>query len=31
MLEPDAVAEAVLFVVCSRPDLNVDELRVSRS
>jgi NADP-dependent 3-hydroxy acid dehydrogenase YdfG len=31
MLDADAVAEAVHFVVTARADLNVDELRVSRS
>ena len=31
MLAPDAVAEAVLWVVTASPELNVDELRLSRS
>jgi NADP-dependent 3-hydroxy acid dehydrogenase YdfG len=31
MLAADAVADAVHFVVTARADLNVDELRVSRS
>ena len=31
MLDADAVADAVHFVVTARADLNVDELRVSRS
>lgn len=31
MLTPEAVAEAVFFVVTAQPSLNVDELRLSRS
>jgi NADP-dependent 3-hydroxy acid dehydrogenase YdfG len=31
MLDPDAVADVVHYVVTARTDLNVDELRVSRS
>jgi NADP-dependent 3-hydroxy acid dehydrogenase YdfG len=31
MLSPDAVADAVLYVVTAPPPLNVDELRLSRS
>jgi NADP-dependent 3-hydroxy acid dehydrogenase YdfG len=31
MLDPDAVAEAVDYVLTARADLNVDEMRVSRS
>ena len=31
MLAPDAVAEAVYWVVTASPELNVDELRLSRS
>jgi NADP-dependent 3-hydroxy acid dehydrogenase YdfG len=31
MLDADAVADAVHYVITARPDLNVDELRVSRS
>jgi NADP-dependent 3-hydroxy acid dehydrogenase YdfG len=31
MLDPDAVADAVDYVVTARADLNVDEMRVSRS
>ena len=31
MLEPDAVGDAVLYVVTRPPEVNIDELRVSRS
>jgi NADP-dependent 3-hydroxy acid dehydrogenase YdfG len=31
MLSPEAVADAVLYVVAQPPDVNVDELRLSRS
>ena len=31
MLDADAVADAVHYVITARPDLNIDELRVSRS
>ena len=31
MLSPDAVADAVLYVLSQPADVNVDELRLSRS
>jgi NADP-dependent 3-hydroxy acid dehydrogenase YdfG len=31
MLRPEAVADAVLFVLTRAPDINIDELRLSRS
>jgi len=31
MLRPEAVADAVLFAVTQAPDVNIDELRLSRS
>jgi NADP-dependent 3-hydroxy acid dehydrogenase YdfG len=31
MLSPEAVADAVLYVVTQPPEVNVDELRVSHS